>query len=427
MKNTITALVCLLLSSCVPLTTPTSDGSSQTTPRKLLYEDYSYEPNIKTVQLTPRGNTLLPAVSRVGINTLRLIFDDLSEVADNYQVKIVNCDKNWRPSGLNSLEYLTDYNEFNIVNYEFSFDTQTPYIHYTFDLPSIKRSGNYLLVVFRTENVNDIVLTKRLMIVQPSVEVAPIASLTGLSNLSAFNQQINFTINYPNYEIDNPLSNVSVVLRQNQRNDNSIIGLKPSFTREDIQQLEYRFFDHQNTFSAANEFRFFDLRSIIYPGQNVQSVNRSTVPPKALIALDKPKTNLAYAQYNDNNGQYVIADQLNVNGQYTNVSFQLDTRRIDYTGAVYVFGEFTDWRLSDEYRMKYNREKVRYEKEILLKQGYYEYQYLIKSDSTPYYIEGNHPQAENSYEIFVYYKPINERSDLLIGYYTTNRGVNNPR
>ena len=426
MKNTITALVCLLLSSCVPLTTPTSDGSSQTTPKKLLYEDYSYEPNIKTVQLTPRGNTLLPAVSRVGINTLRLIFDDLSEVADNYQVKIVNCDKNWRPSGLNSLEYLTDYNEFNIVNYEFSFDTQTPYIHYTFDLPSIKRSGNYLLVVFRTENVNDIVLTKRLMIVQPSVEVAPIASLTGLSNLSAFNQQINFTINYPNYEIDNPLSNVSVVLRQNQRNDNSIIGLKPSFTREDIQQLEYRFFDHQNTFSAANEFRFFDLRSIIYPGQNVQSVNRSTVPPKALIALDKPKTNLAYAQYNDNNGQYVIADQLNVNGQYTNVSFQLDTRRIDYTGAVYVFGEFTDWRLSDEYRMKYNREKVRYEKEILLKQGYYEYQYLIKSDSTPYYIEGNHPQAENSYEIFVYYKPINERSDLLIGYYTTNRGVNNP-
>lgn len=427
MKKTNIALVCLLLSSCVPLTPPTSDGGSQAASKKLLHEDYSYEPNIKTVQLTPRGNTLLPAVSRVGNNTLRLIFDDMSEVADNYQVKIVNCDKNWRPSGLNSLEYLTDYNEFNIVNYEFSFDTQTPYIHYTFDLPSIKRSGNYLLVVFRTDNANDIVLTKRLMIVQPSVEVAPIASLTGLSNLSVFNQQINFTINYPNYQIENPLNNVSVTLRQNQRNDNSIVGLKPSFTREDIQQLEYRFFDHQNTFSAANEFRFFDLRSIIYPGQNVQSVNRSISPPKALIALDQSKTNLAYAQYNDNNGQYVIADQLNVNGHYTNITFQLDTKRIGYTGPVYVFGEFTDWRVSDKYRMKYNREKVRYEKEILLKQGYYEYQYLIKSDSTPYYIEGNHAQAENSYEIFVYYKPINERSDLLIGYYTTNRGINNPR
>jgi hypothetical protein len=426
MKNTMIALSCLLLLSCVPLTPPSTGGSRGSVSKKLLYEDYNYEAKIKTVQLTPQGNTLLPAVIRAGDRGLRLVFDDLSELADTYRVKFINCDKNWKPSGLNSLEYLSDYNEFNITDYEFSFDTTTPYIHYTFDVPAIKRSGNYLLVVYRVDNVDDFILSKRMLVVQQSVDIASTASLMGLSNLSAFNQQINFTINYPNYQIDNPLANLDVVLRQNQRNDNSISGLKPSFTREDIQQLEYRFFDHQNTFSAANEFRFFDLRSLIYPGQNVQSVNLSTSPPKTLIALDKPKTNLAYAQYNDNNGQFLIDDHLNVNGQYTEVTFQLETKRIGYAGAVYVFGEFTDWKLSDAYRMKYNSEQERYEKPVLLKQGYYEYQYLIKSDSLPHYIEGNHPQAENSYEILVYYKPLNERSDLLIGYYTTNRGVSNP-
>ena len=422
MKYLIIIICCFALYSCVPINQPANNDSASSIAKKLLYEDYSYERTIKTVQLTPRGNTLLPAVTSVGNRVLRLTFDDLAEQADNYRVKIVNCNKNWTPSGLNSLEYLIDYNEFDIVNYEFSFDTRSKqYVHYTFDLPGIKRSGNYLLVVYRTGNANDLILTKRLMIVEPLVEIAPTPSLVGLSNLSKFNQQINFVINYPNYPIDNPQSNLSVVIRQNHRDDNRISGLKPSFMREDIKQLEYRFFDHQNTFSATNEFRFFDLKSLIYPGQNVQSVNRTTSPPNTIIAIDKARTNLAYAQYNDNNGQYVISEHLNINGQYTNVTFNLDNKRINYNGNIYLFGEFTDWRVSDEYLMKYDAQKSLYTKDVLLKQGYYEYQYLIKSDSTPYYIEGNHSQTENAYEIFVYYKSFNERSDLLIGYYLTVR------
>lgn len=426
MKNVVLIVVyCLSLYSCVPVNQPANGNSKQTISKKILYKDYNYESNIKTVQLTPKGNTLLPAVARVGSNNLRLTFDDLVEAADNYRVRLINCDKNWKPSGLSSLEYLTDYNEFDIIDYEFSFDSQTKYVHYEFDLPPIKKSGNYVLIVFRTDNPNNIILTKQLMIIEPLIEVTPTSSLVGLSNLSVFNQQINFTIRYPNYPLDNPISTVNVVIRQNQRSDDQISGLKPSFTREDTRELEYRFFDHKNTFSATNEFRFFDLKSLIYPGQNVHTVNRTTIPPKTIIATDKARTNLAYAQYNDNNGQYVISEHLNINGQYTNITFNLDNKRINYRGNVYLFGEFTDWRLSDKFLMKYDSGNSLYSKEILLKQGYYEYQYMIKSDSTPFYIEGNHSETENVYEIFVYYKPFNERSDLLIGYYTTSRGGTN--
>ncbi len=424
MKNTITAIYCLLLLGCVPISQPVGN-SKDIISKRLHYDDRSYEPAIKTVQLSPRGNSKLPAVTSINSNTLRLTFDELSQEADNYTVKILNCHKNWRPSGLSSLEYLTDYNEFDIINYEFSFDSQTPYVHYTFDLPAVRRSGNYLLMVYRGDNMRDVIITKRIMIVEPLVSVSPTASLSGLSNLSAFNQQINFSINYPNYPIDNPLANVSVSIRQNQRDENQISGLKPSFTREDISELEYRFFDHQNTFSAVNEFRFFDLRSLLYPGQNVHSVNRLTVPPKAVIALDKPRTNLAYAQYEDNNGQYIISEHLNINGHYTNVTFNLDNQRTNFRGDVYLFGELTDWRLSDEYQMRYDATSKLYSVEVLLKQGYYEYQYLVKGDSIASYMEGNHYQAENTYEIFVYHRPYNERTDLLIGYYTTSRSGNN--
>ena len=420
-KNTVAIICCLTLCSCVPVSQSIDQNKREGISKKLLYEDYSYEPIIKTVQLTPKGNIMLPAVVHVGSNSLRLTFDQLSENIDNYKVKIINCTKNWRPSGLSSLEYLTDYNEFDIVHYEFSLHTQTPYVYYTFDVPAIKRSGNYLLIVYRTNNENDIILTKRLMVVEPLVSITTTQGIAGLSNLSKFNQQIDFTINYPGYPIDNPLNNLNVSLRQNQRNDNQISGLKPSFIREDLQQLEYRFFARQNTFSAVNEFRFFDLKSLLYPGQNVHSVDYSTSLPKAVIALDKPRTNLAYAQYKDNNGQYIISDHLNINGNYVEVTFNLSSKKISHKGNIYLFGEFTNWRISDEYRMRYDPANEVYTKEILLKQGYYEYQYLLKSDSVASYIEGNHYQAENSYEILVYYKPYNERSDLLIGYYTTTK------
>jgi len=423
MKNFVFIIKVLLLLGCVPIAQPSSDITSKPNPKRLLYENYNYEPTIKTVQLSPKGNTLLPAV--VAQNTsLSLSFDQLVEEADSYSVKIVNCDKDWRPSQLNALQYLTDYNEFDIINYEFSFDTSTPYVHYDFDVPSIKRSGNYLLIVYRSDNPGDIVITKRLMVVEPLVEIIPTANMIGLTNLSSFNQQINFAVNYPNYPLVNPLSDVSVTIRQNQRDDNKISNLRPTFTRDDITQLQYRYFDQKNTFSATNEFRFFDLRSLVYPGQNVQSVNRTTSPPKTVIATDRPKTNLAYAQYIDNNGQYLISEHLNINGQYTDVKFNLDMSKVSFKENVYLFGEFTDWKKSDEYLMKYDAQNRLYSKEVLLKQGYYEYQYLIEGDSIPYYLEGNHSQAENSYEIFVYYKPFNEQSDLLIGYYTTRRGTN---
>jgi len=425
MKHVISILILSILSGCVPLQPPTSGSAPnrQIVQKIIQYEDNIYETNIKTVQLTPANNTLLPAVTRIKTQSLRLSFDDLTEEADNYRVMLFNCNQNWKPSGLNSLEYLVDYNEFNITDYEFSFDTQTPYVHYSFDVPPITRSGNYILAVYRGDNKQDVILTKRVMIVNQLIELSPTASNIGLTNLSSFNQQINFNIRYPNYELENPIANVNITLRQNQRDGNHIEGLKPSFIREDLKELEYRFFDHQSTFAAANEYRFFDLRSLIYPGQNVKSVIRTTIPPKAIIQTDKPRTSLAYAEYNDANGQFNIAPQLNVNGQYTNVTFNLDCERIGFKDDAYLFGELTGWKVSDQYKLVYDATSGLHSGEVLLKQGHYEYQYLVMKDSVPeYYLEGNHAQSENVYEIFVYYKPYNERSDLLIGYYTTQRG-----
>jgi hypothetical protein len=67
--------------------------------------------------------------------------------------------------------------------------------------------------------------------------------------------------------------------------------------------------------------------------------------------------------------------------------------------------------------MQYDSVHQEYHSKILLKQGWYDYQYYVKSPPLPpYYFEGSHFETENAYEILVYYRALQPRADLLIGY-----------
>ncbi|UII30404.1 DUF5103 domain-containing protein [Fulvivirga ulvae] len=389
--------------------------------KKLVYKDATYEPEIRTVQLYPytgSSNAVLsPAVASLNNNNLLLEFDDLVQAPENYRVKIIHCNSNWTPSRLRSLDYLYDYNEFNIDNYQLSVDTKLSYVHYQFKIPNIKIPGNYLLVAYRGTDESDIILSKRFMLFSSLVSINLMSDLTGLSSNNRLNQQLDFTINYNDYPLQNPMENVSIVIRQNQRWDNAIATLKPNFIRENINELEYRFFNYENNFNAGNEFRFFDMRSLRYPGQNVQRANLNTRPTMVDLMMDKPRIYQPYTQYDDLNGEYFIANSDTGNGalqsDYVTVRFHLKADKIN--GDIYVIGEMNNWDLQN--KMAYDEVSGTYNSEMILKQGYYDYQYYIKGDTLrSNYFEGDHFQTENEYEIFVYYKPPTSRSELLIGY-----------
>ena len=69
--------------------------------------------------------------------------------------------------------------------------------------------------------------------------------------------------------------------------------------------------------------------------------------------------------------------------------------------------------------MEFNRETSLYEKTLLLKQGAYNYQYLIvpdgKSVGMTAPIEGDFYETVNEYLIKVYYHRPGERYDRLVG------------
>jgi len=395
-----------------------SSAISDSKPKVLKPIDLAYEPEIKTIQLYPYGTPLLPPVVRLRDGVLVLEFDDLREENDSYYARIVHCTYDWKISNLQPLDYLEDFNEFPINSFEYSIDTHIPYVHYAFQLPTVKLPGNYLLVVFRGSDKDDIILSRRFMVFDNRVVFSREGKLIGPSPIADLNQQINFTVNYSGLNIQNALLDVHVAIRQNQRWDNMASDVKPSFVRDVQKELEYRFFDESKMFRGGNEFRFFDMRSLNYPGRNTAYVNKTVKPFEVYIGKDKSRQYEAYAQYDDLNGQFLLDNYDYRDISYSNyafVNFSLQSPQI--SGDVYVAGAFNYWNLDEINKMTYDPAQGLYTCRIPLKQGWYDYQYVLKSSTEPAYLfEGSHFETGNYYEILVYYKPFQTRADLLVGY-----------
>jgi hypothetical protein len=433
-----------LLAACVPIAQQgsTSPGASsgQSSPHaaatsytdeKLRTTDYIYEDNIKTVLLYPQANdlpnpaaaTLQPAVLPIEQGApLILEFDELGEQTYNYHAKLYHCNADWTISLLSDIQFLSEYNDFNITNYQLSVNTKVPYTHYRMEVPKVKLPGNYVVMVHREGNVKDMVLTRRFMVYDNTVDLmANVTLATGVQERQT-NHQIEFAINYRNYQIINPRDEVKVVLRQNYRWDNAITGLKPQNVVLNASRLEYNQFNLENNFQAGNEFRFFDMRSIRFLGMNMAKINRVSDQNQVLLGIDKSRSREAYAQVDDFNGAFIIDNYETHQGateaDYVQTFFTLKSPELK--GNVYVNGKFNDWLLNEKNRMVYSPEGQEYKARVLLKQGIYNYNYAIsqpgsnKGDEGA--LEGNFYNTENTYEVIAYYRPVGSRADLIVGY-----------
>jgi hypothetical protein len=71
-----------------------------------------------------------------------------------------------------------------------------------------------------------------------------------------------------------------------------------------------------------------------------------------------------------------------------------------------------------------------YQKTLLLKQGYYSYNYILRDRSNPNEMddymdtEGNHWETENNYGVFIYYHATGTRYDQIVGFSSINSKQN---
>lgn len=390
--------------------------------KQLTYQDRVYEPTIKTVQLYPVGtsieSTLAPAVKDISEGpNLRLEFDDLRDDADYYFVYFIHCNADWSVSGLRPTMYMKAYNEFEIENFEFSSEAKLNYVHYSYDLPEFKETGNYIAVVYRDRDKEDIILSKRFSLYDNKVGVGGTVGRSSSVGKRQSNQRVEVTLNYADQRTFDPAKDFTVVVRQNGRPDNLKIDLAPTFIDENAKLIRYRNLGEENDFLAWNEFRLFDISTINSSGRNVASIRFEKNRPVAQLRMDKER-DPAFFQFLDLNGQYYIRDLESnragtLTAEYVNVEFTLDYPKI--TDDIYLLGAFNLWQKNEGSRLKYDKVTERFYSRQLLKQGWYNYSYWVDS-KTPDMIDKSFFETENLYEVFVYFRPMGGRGDQLIGY-----------
>jgi hypothetical protein len=140
-----------------------------------------------------------------------------------------------------------------------------------------------------------------------------------------------------------------------------------------------------------------------------------------------PRKKGIYTYFPDINGNFFIqnanSNYPETEADYTWVYFSLDAPFI-LEKEIYVAGMFNNYALSEESKMEYNSATKRYEKALLLKQGFTNYQYILSDKfgkiDFENAIDGNHFQTENNYTALIYYRGNNERYDRVIGIANTN-------
>ena len=129
-------------------------------------------------------------------------------------------------------------------------------------------SGNYVFKIF--EEGGNTIAYKRFMILETKLTIEARVRRATLAKDRNTKHEIDFTIKHPNLVVSDPFSDIKVTLKQNNKEDNAITDLTPIFVKNDELIYDY---ETGNTFFANNEFRHFDITSLRYQSQRIQTIN----------------------------------------------------------------------------------------------------------------------------------------------------------
>jgi len=389
-----------------------------------------YRENIRTVQFFREGWEFSQPLIELGSDQrLILKFDELSGGSTNFFYTITHCDAEWNQSRLVQAEYMEGFIENSINDYASSVNTMIRYTDYMLYLPNEQVrflvSGNYLLSVFDEVNRNAPILTRRFSVLEPSTEIRGEIKKSTFEGYKGRDQEIDFTIDYSRFSIQDPRTEVKVVVMQNGRADKCLVNLKPLFVRDN--QLSYDL-NSENVFTGGNEFRNFDTKDLRINGYGVINIEYVNPFNHVTLRTDQIRRLGEYRSDDDLNGHFLIkndrAGNPDLESDYIIVHFSLKISEPLLGGNIYVFGGLTDWQCLPANKMEWNYELKQYESKLMLKQGFYDYQYIYiengKNLIDDTLLEGSHVETENDYQIFVYYRGFSSRYDKLIGYRTIN-------
>ncbi|WP_299434656.1 DUF5103 domain-containing protein [uncultured Maribacter sp.] len=360
-----------------------------------------------------------------------LEFDDILANEQDYYYKIIHCNYNWEKSDLLKSQYLKGVDNQRITNYENSYSTLQPYSNYQLTVPNenvkLKVSGNYILEIYNDSY--ELQFSRRFIVYQDLVKIGATVKRSRDFNFLNEKQVVQFTINASSYPLVNPKKEVKVAILQNYHWPTAINNIPPQFTLG--SELVYKY-DKETSFYGGNEFFNFDTKDLRAPTSAIAKIDLTDLYNHYLFS-NIYRNERPYTYYPDINGDFAIRTLQGTNSsreaEYTKVHFSLPYKEELALDDVYIYGKHNNYALNEDNLMSYNEENGMMEATIPLKQGFYNYKYVIKRKDDTIDLNtvcGNFHNTENNYTIIVYYRVFGDLYDSIIGIGSANsRNISN--
>ena len=380
-----------------------------------------FSPQIKSLQAVVNQDFLSPAVMRLHTDDiLQIAFDELSHDYHRYAYTIERCEADWTPSEeMFESDWLEGFNTIVIDDHEQSVNTIIPYTHYQLQIPNsqcrLKMSGNYRLHIIDDESQKELACVE-FMVTDQTMSLFMEASTNTDIDHNISHQQLSISLNYNNHIVTNPQEQIRMVVRQNDREDNSRLHVSPSF----IQANGLRWQHHQQLiFDAGNEYHKYEVLDPSHPTMGIDYINWDGEQYQVYPFINEPRPHYIYDE--DADGAFYIRNSDNrendTASEYLWVNYRLKAPELPF-GRIIIQGMWTT-EAPETYLMSYDETERLYTASILQKQGYYSYQYLWQDQDGHLQTlpsEGNFYQTENRYQAYIYYKGTGERTWRLVSY-----------
>ncbi len=392
-------------------------------------EEVNPPENIKTVVFKGPTEDQFPVI-QLG-EPMTLEFDDLTANEQDYYYKIFHCDYDWTPSQLLKSQYLDGADNQRIIDYENSYTTLQPYSNYRLTIPNenvkLKVTGNYVLEIYNS--YGDLQFSRRFVVFRDAVSVAGAVKRSRDFNFINTKQVVQFNINTASFRVVNPKKEVKVAIIQNHQWSTALYNIKPQFTIG--TELVYKYND-ETSFFGGNEYLNFDTKDLRSPTFAISNIEMRDVYHHYLFT-NEYRYDKEYTYYPDINGDFVVrtlqGEDVSREAEYSKVHFSLPYTNQIGLDDVYVIGKFNNYDLGEENRMIFNEETGKFEATLMIKQGFYNYKYVVqREDGTiePNLVSGNFHFTENNYLILVYYRDFGDMYDSIIGIGSVNsRNISN--
>jgi len=384
-------------------------------------QEYTAE-NVKTARIRILGADFSYPICKLG-EVLELQFDVLNDEYSSLVYSIRHCDCNFQVDDLEFYEFASGFDFSTINDYDNSFNTHQSFTHYSIKIPNedlqLLISGNYVINIYDDSDRETPILTKYFMISEmfdnSKLEIS--VSRPFLSEYSFDNQQVGITIKGETAKISNPQKYLKVFAMQN----------KDFSTRQELEISNFSFNElslkkntGNNLFLAGSEYMFLDAKDVHFRALGIDKITFENNLYTYYLSPVKP-VDVSYSFQEDLNGDYYIKNDkgfsMDLEADYIKVKFRLQYDRFSQN-KIFLKGKAFEG-LSE---MVFNPENNYWEKDVILKQGLYNFQFVEFDEKTrkEKVLTGNWYNTENDYFISVYTKFLKDRGDRLIMYKTIN-------